>query len=407
MRLLFLTFFLISTAQTAELSDLETPAGEGSLAPSLVALDDGRAVLSWLATLDSGHALRFSVFDGKRFGAVREVARGENWFANWADTPAIHVLPGGDWLAHWLVKSGPATYAYDIVMARSSDEGKSWSDSFSPHDDGTLTEHGFVSYFDWDEERAGVVWLDGRETGGSEGSAPADHAHAHHHAGGDMTLRTATIGANGAVTDSVLLDPRVCDCCQTASAMTSDGPVVIYRGRDESEVRDVNLVRYTHRQWSAPVVLHQDGWQISGCPVNGPALIAEGASVVAAWFTMAEDRPRVELAVSQDAGRAFTLLTTLGDGTALGRVDLTWLGSDFVLAWMDQLEQDAQLMLSHFDSDGRYRQSLPLARADAGRTSGFPSLIGLAADRLMLAWTEPGEDRRPQVQVAVVNFGKE
>lgn len=404
MRLLLALLFLVSSAQAARLVELESPAGPGSLAPSLVALDERRAVLAWLEVVDAGHALRFSMFDGERFGEVSEIARGDDWFANWADMPAIHILPNGDWLAHWLVKSGPATYAYDIVMARSSDEGGSWSEVFSPHDDGTLTEHGFVSYFDWDDERAGVAWLDGRETAGAGADDGHANGHGHHHGAGAMTLRFAAIGPQGEVTDPVLLDPRVCDCCQTAAAMTAEGPVVIYRGRDEGEVRDIRLVRFSNGQWSRPVVLHDDGWQIGGCPVNGPALIADGSRVLAAWFTMAGGRPRVRVALSEDAGRDFELLETLGEGSALGRVDLSWLDGEFVVSWMNQGDDGAQLMLSHFSSDGGHQQSVPMARTDPARISGFPRLLRLESQLLLLAWTEPGADRRPAVRVALLEF---
>jgi len=84
-------------------------------------------------------------FDGESVGPAQEISRGNNFFANWADTPGLRVGRDGQWLAHWLVRSGRGTYAYDVVMALSDDQGRHWSDPFSPHDDGTLTEHNPVS----------------------------------------------------------------------------------------------------------------------------------------------------------------------------------------------------------------------------------------------------------------------
>jgi hypothetical protein len=401
MRLLLALLLLVPSAQAARLFELESPAGPGSLAPSLVALDNGRAVLAWLEEVDAGHALRFSIFDGTRFGDVVEIARGEDWFANWADTPAIHVLPDGDWLAHWLVKSGPATYAYDIVMARSDDHGASWSEPFSPHDDGTQTEHGFVSYFDWDPTRAGLVWLDGRETGAGSGGAHEHEAQQHpHHGGGAMTLRTAAVGADGELTHAALLDGRVCDCCQTAAAMTAEGPIVIYRGRDPDEVRDIRLVRFSQGQWSAPRILHADGWQIGGCPVNGPALIADGRQVVAAWFTMADGQPRVQVSRSTDAGERFDAPVSLGSGTALGRVGLSWIDGGYVVSWVDEVDREGRLMLSVFNQSGELDREVLLAGLVAGRISGFPRQSALSPQVLLLAWTESGLDRRPVIRLA-------
>ena len=387
---------------SAELQPLPSPAPVGSLAPTWTPMADGRAVLSWLERADRGHVFRFAIFDGEVFGTVREIARGADWFANWADKPGLFELGDGAWLAHWLVKSGPGTYAYDVVMAVSTDQGRSWSDAFSPHDDDTQTEHGFVSYFPWDADRAGVVWLDGRETAGGNGGQDG-HAHDHHHGHGDMTLRTAVVDAAGQVSESVLLDERVCDCCQTASVMTESGPVVIYRGRSADEIRDIRVVRRLADGWTDPVRIHEDNWRIQACPVNGPALIAGGPELVAAWFTLgANGVPRVELARSQDAGASFNHLATLGSERALGRVDLAWWQGGFVVSWLDQVDGQARLQLARFDRDARLKDQRELAALDGGRVSGFPKLINLGDQRLLIAWTEPGAEGT-QVRVGEIS----
>lgn len=385
---------------SAELKSLPTPAATGSLAPTWTPLSDGRAALSWLERVDRGHAFRFAIFDGESFGPVREVAQGEGWFANWADKPGLFELENGAWLAHWLVKSGPATYAYDVVMAVSKDQGRTWSAPFSPHDDGTQTEHGFVSYFPFGPDRAGAVWLDGRETAGGDHGHDG-HAH-HHHGNGAMTLRTAVVDAAGLVSEPVLLDERVCDCCQTASAVTDSGPVVIYRGRSADEIRDIRIVRRLADGWTEPVKIHADGWRIQACPVNGPALIARGEELIAAWFTLGADNvPRVELVRSQDAGASFKHLATLGSERALGRVDLAWWQDGFVVSWLDQVDGAARLQLARFDEDGSMQDQRELTALDAGRVSGFPKLVNLSDQRLLVAWTEPGAEGT-QVRVAEI-----
>ncbi len=379
----------------AELQPLLLPAGSGSLAPGLASTNDGQAVLTWLEPDGDSHAFRFAVFDGESFGEARTIARGNDWFVNWADTPGLFVLPNGDWLAHWLVKSGPATFAYDVVMAQSGDEGENWSEPVVPHRDGTQTEHGFVSYFAWDDTTAGMVWLDGRETANADSAHDGHHGHA-----GDMTLRAARIGPGTEVSDKQLLDARVCDCCQTASVMTGEGPFVIYRGRSDDEIRDIWKVRHDGAKWSQPALLYSDGWQIGGCPVNGPDLIADGDDVVAAWFTMPDNEPRVRVAISRNAGRDFAEPLELGLGSGLGRVALEWSGERFVVAWMDEVEGGGALMLTAFDLDGERQFNRELVTMDAGRISGFPVLADLGEGGLLLAWTEPGSDGRPRVRTA-------
>ncbi len=391
---------LWASVVAAELQPVATPAGANSLAPTWTPLSEGGTALSWLERIDGGHAFRFAVFDGDAFGEVGQVARGEDWFVNWADKPGLFERDDGTWLAHWLVKSGPATYAYDVVMAVSEDQGRTWSEPFSPHDDGTQTEHGFVSYFPLERDRAGVVWLDGRETAAAHHEHDG-HAH-HHHGNGAMTLRTAVVDALGGISEPALLDERVCDCCPTASAMTDAGPVVIYRGRSADEVRDIRIVRRLADGWTHPVKIHEDGWRIQACPVNGPALLASGEELIVAWFTLGADNvPRLELVRSQDSGASFTHLATLGRDRALGRVDLARWQDGFAVSWLDQAEGAARLQLARFGPDGRLIDQRELATLDAGRVSGFPKLANLKGQRLLVTWTESG-DEGTQVRVGEI-----
>ncbi|QOC21525.1 exo-alpha-sialidase [Wenzhouxiangella sp. AB-CW3] len=396
---ILLSVLLLAAATNAEIEYIELPAGSGSMAPHLATLEDGQAVLTWLEPEGDGHAFRFSVIDGGAVSDPITIAHGEDWFANWADTPGLFVLPNGDWMAHWLAKSGPATFAYDVMFARSTDQGASWSEPAVPHRDGTQTEHGFVSYFAWDEATAGMVWLDGRYTAEAGDGGHGDHHHGH---GGDMTLRTARIGPGDAIEDKQMLDERVCDCCQTASAMTARGPLVIYRGRSDEEIRDIWAVGHDGESWSSPRLLHEDGWMIGGCPVNGPALIANGENVAAAWFTMPDGVPQVRVAVSHDAGRDFSEPVALGTDEALGRVALDWHGDGFVLAWIREKDGGAELVLTRFDGAGNQQETREVVGLDGGRVSGFPALVVLNDQRLLLAWTTPGEDRRPRVRAGLV-----
>ncbi|MGK7295870.1 MAG: sialidase family protein, partial [Candidatus Wenzhouxiangella sp. M2_3B_020] len=290
------------------LRPVEIPAGPGSLAPALTVAPDGDAIVTWLEPAGNGHALKFAVLADTGVTATGTVAGGRNWFVNWADTPRLFAPAADDWLAHWLVRTGDAPYAYGIRVSRSTDQGRTWSAPAWLHDDDSGTEHGFVSYFREADGRTGAVWLDGRETGG----------------GGPMTLRTASIphGRTGSAGSERLLDERVCDCCQTASARTDEGPVVVYRDRGEAEIRDISIVRRIDGRWSDPRRVHADGWEIAGCPVNGPAITADGRFVAVAWFTMASGTPRVHVAVSRDAGASFADPATLSPGSALGRVQL-------------------------------------------------------------------------------------
>src|SRR5690606_31147206 len=122
--------------------------------PDLVATPDGDLLLSWISPDADGHELSFARHRDGQWSAPHAIARGDDWFVNWADTPHILATADGAVWAHWLQKSAASTYAYDVALVRSADGGASWSAPMLVNDDGTPTEHGFVS-----------LWPAGREIG--------------------------------------------------------------------------------------------------------------------------------------------------------------------------------------------------------------------------------------------------
>lgn len=363
---------------------IPSPAPPNSAEPNLATGPDG-VYLSWLERRDAGrHALRYARWDGQRWSEPVQVMERAGLFVNWADFPAMVVLDDGTTAAHWLERSGPGTYHYDVRVAISRDGGSSWSDDVVPHHrSGVQAEHGFVSLFPADGG-IGAVWLDGRETVHGE----------------PMTLRFTTISPEGQTGDEDLLDASVCDCCQTSVARTSDGLVVAYRGRTANEVRDILVTRRVDGAWSQPRAVHDDGWIIPGCPVNGPAIAADGDRVVVTWFTAANDESRVLAATSHDAGRSFGPPVRIDDGDGMGRVDVVMLDQGQALVtWLERTPDGAEIRTRRL-LDDRAGPSAPLATIAAARASGFPRVTRFG-DTILFAWTEPGEV--PSVHTAIAN----
>ena len=365
---------------------MTSPAGMGSGEGHLAVGADGRLYLSWIEAEATGHVLKFSSWTGDKWSLPQVIARGSDWFVNWADVPAMTALADGrSLMAHWLSRSGKDTYAYGLQVSRSLDAGTSWTLPVSPHRDTTETEHGFASWAALPGDRAALVWLDGRETSGEEGH------------GGAMTLRFATLASDGTLGDETLLDSRVCDCCSTDLVSTGDGSLlVVYRDRSEGEIRDIRLARYDGKTWSEGELVHRDGWKIAGCPVNGPAIDAQGNLVSVAWFTVdSADRGHVRLAFSKDGGHVFDDLIEIGGENPLGRVDLALLpdGTAWVV-WMEATKDgEAQVLVRSADSRGRLSEPMIVATTSASRSSGVPRLVNLEND-LFVAWTSapPQED---------------
>lgn len=346
------------------------------MAPRLVA-DGSGVLLTWLEPNDGdAQTLRFSRYDGRWSPAVA-ITSSDELFANWADVPAVARAKSGWYLASWLQKSGDGKYDYGVRLARSED-GDTWRPLGLLHDDGTPTEHGFVSMVPW-REGIEVFWLDGRQMA----AEPP----------GPMTLRRAHVTQG--VGESSAVDAKVCDCCGTGAAMTADGPLVVYRNRDDDEVRDVGIVRLSEGTWTEPQLVHGDGWTVPGCPVNGPQVVAKGERVVAAWFTGARQHHSVRAAFSKDGGATFDLPINVatyvpGGGIPLGRVDIVDLGDDVVVSWLDSRDSETVVAARRVSADGRLSPVYDVARSDDARSSGFPQLERVGDD-LLFVWTTVGE----------------
>lgn len=365
------------------ITTVETPAAGNSTLPHLARGPDGQIALSWIERADQVATLRFSLLQDARWSAPRTVAQGSDWFVNWADFPSVVPLGQGRMGAHWLQKRPGGTYAYDVVTATSVDHGQTFAAPVTPHTDGTATEHGFVSLYPH-ATGVGALWLDGRNTAGG---SHADHDTPAQEGG--MTLRSVVLtGAPPAAADVV--DDLVCDCCQTDVAITDDGPVAVYRDRTRAEIRDIFAARFTDGRWQPPVRVGADDWHIAGCPVNGPAIDADGQNVVVAWFTQAGDQPRVRVAFSADGARTFATPIDVDTQAALGRVDITLLADGgAAVSWLRQAQGAAQAQVSvrRIDPDGFSGPIRTVADTAAARSSGFPQMVRNNT-RLVFAWAD-------------------
>ncbi len=389
-----------------QIEPLAGPAAADSGQPQLSVSPRG-VLLSWVERAGAKATLRFAERTTSGWMSARTVASGANWFVNWADVPSVLRLADGTLVAHWLQKSGSDTYAYDVRLSRSSDDGRTWTPSFVPHSDSTQTEHGFASLFEMPGKGLGLVWLDGRAMkGGHEGD-------------GEMSLRFGTFDRRWKQTAETALDTRVCECCPTAVAITADGPIVAYRDRTSQEVRDISITRLerppgralrTPRtfpgptdQWTGPATVHNDDWRINACPVNGPSLSARGRTVVVGWFTARDNQPKSFAAFSIDAGRTFGQPIRLDDEGSLGRVDVELLpDGSAAAAYVEFANQQADFRVRRITRDGSTSRPLVVSKVAGNRTSGYPRMA-IHKDELVFAWTDRATGS--QVKAAVARVG--
>lgn len=374
-----------TTAQSMDgnIAAIASPAGPSSAQPQLTVSARG-VLLSWIERTGDVSALKFAERKGDAWTTPRTVASGRDWFVNWADVPSVIRLADGSLYGHWLQKSGPDTYAYDVRLARSMDDGQTWSPSFTPHHDGTKTEHGFASLFQMPGAGLGLIWLDGRAMKSGHGE----------HGGGEMSVRGAIYDQKGKQISEAAVDLRVCECCPTTAAVTADGPIVAYRDRSATEIRDIYVSRLVAGKWTEGVPVHRDNWQIAACPVNGPALSANGKNVALAWFTAKGDQGHTYIAFSTDSGKSFGKPVQLDDVSALGRVDVALLADGSAAAtWIEFAEGKSQFRMRRVGPSGDRSPAITVSGLAAGRSSGYPRMARFG-NELIFAWTESGTPSR-------------
>ncbi len=371
-----------------QLSELKSPVISGG-EPNLFVSEEGNIYLSWIEYVnDTTDALMFSKIENDVWLAPTEIARGSDWFVNWADFPSLVVYKNNEqhMAAHWLQKRAEGTYDYDVHIAQSKNGGKTWSESFIIHTDGVAAEHGFVTILPQNDGKIFATWLDGRFTK-IEGEETAHDSHDDHgHGGGAMTLRTATFDIDGNLFDEKELDHRICDCCQTTGIITPEKTLVAYRDRSVDEIRDISFVQKTNGNWSSPSVVHADNWKISGCPVNGPALANYKNDIAIAWFTAAEEKPKVNVSFYNNEITSFTKPIQIDEGSPLGRTGIELFDDFAMVSWLEQTGENAEIKLAQVFPNQEEVKKITLTKSSTSRQSGFPQ-IEKTEDKIIFAWT--------------------
>ena len=377
---------LVNNRHTA-IIEIKNPSLINSSLPRLFSNGED-LLMSWIQNKDSIASLKYSKFNGINWTAPTEIISGSDWFVNWADFPAI-ADNNGSILTNILKKSAEGTYTYDIHLQLYSKQKNTWKNNILLNQDGIKSEHGFVSMLPYNNDSFFVTWLDGRTLVG----VPKENE--------QMTLRAAFIDAEGEISNDILLDDKTCECCNTAATMTANGPVVAYRDRSDTEIRDISIVRFVNGNWTAPKNVYQDHWEIPGCPVNGPAIDSFNDAVALAWFTAENDNPRIQVSFSENQGETFGLQYRVDNGNAIGRVDLVMIDqNNAVVSWMEPDGIDTLIQILKVSSNGEKNMPITITKTRSERSSGFPQLE-VVGDKLYVAWTSL-EDKIPAIKIVTV-----
>jgi hypothetical protein len=371
------------------------PAPPGSTAPDLATGPNGRMALLWLnAEPGRRTLLQYAELGAQgRWEGPLTIAVGNSFVVGAADTPHIAFADDRALWVQYLQHQPGGGYGVRLTTSRSG--GMNWSDPVAVNTDEVAAEHGFASLWPAGGDRIGIAWLDGRDAGGEDehagmhaGERHGGHDDEHAHAGA-TALRAASFGPDLRRDGETVVDARTCDCCSTAFARTGKGVVVAYRDRDERDIRDIATVAFDGKAWSTPRPVHADGWHMTGCPVNGPALAANGDSLVVGWFTAANDEPRVQLARSTDGGAHFGEPLVLDRGERVdGRVAVAVDGNNAWALWLRSEFGGSSLWLARLAPDlSKERERVKVATLKAHGIAAGYARFALRDGTAYIVWT--------------------
>ena len=376
--IIIFTLLTIISCTTKEvfIEDIPFLYGDNNAQPNLVS-SNGALSLSWISSKNKNKAsLHFSQFKKGKWIKPQKIANGSDWFVNWADFPA-HAINEDLIITSYLKKSDSGTYTYDVILNLQKLSGEKIKKDFLLNTDGVKAEHGFVSIIPNNNKGFFITWLDGRNT--VEKKLDGHHK--------PMTIRFAEITNTGEVINESELDEAACDCCQTSIAMTNNGPIVVYRDRSENEVRDIYTIRNINGVWEEPNPLHNDGWIINGCPVNGPKVAVNSTNLAIAWFTVVNDNPIVNVSFSKTNGDSFGTPFKLNDLDAIGRVDVAFLNNEEVIvSYMEVDDIGTYLRIKKVSFDGKISEPITISKIDGGRNTGVPQLEIIDSE-IFIVWT--------------------
>lgn len=300
---------------------------------------------------------------------------------------AIHQSPGlsvgaqGEVGITWSAPPGAKTgamFASELLFAGSRNGGATFGAPVMVNDDGKPIPHTFESVAMGDGGEVYVGWLDGRHRDRS---------------GSSMQFACSRDG--GAAFDrNVTVDGMACPCCRPTVVTAPDGTVwLAWRKTFEGNVRDIVVAHSSDRgrTFSAPRLVHSDGWVFDACPHRGPSMgfDAQGRLYVG-WYTEGRDeQPRLFVATSDDGGASFSAPVSLHTSTTSLPDNLRMVvhPSGTVIALWEEVTGVRKRVVARVSTDRgqSFGAIMPLSH---GSKAEHPAVAVHADGTVAIAWTE-------------------
>ena len=135
------------------------------------------------------------------------------------------------------------------------------------------------------------------------------------------------------------------------------------------------------------ILLHNDGWTINGCPVNGPKVAVNSTNLAVAWFTVSNNNPLVNVSFSKTNGDSFSTPLKINDHHAIGRVDVAFLNTEeIIVSYMEADDIGTYLRIKKVSVNEKVSKPITISKIDRGRNTGVPQLE-IINNEIFVVWT--------------------
>lgn len=398
-----------------------------------VASDGPLAVVAWGASVEGGGTnvhLAVSRDGGATFAPpVRVNSTPGQASLNVEQPPRVVLVRRPEGPPHvvvvWTAKLGRGTA---LLTARSIDGGRTFTPTTPVAGTEAAGNRGWQAVAAGGDGRVFAAWLDHRDTvatpavpaaaaapasssGGTAAPAVAGAGHAAHQHGAsapggeDPTARAQRsqlfFGEVGGAAAPRGIARGVCYCCKTSLVTAGDGRVVAaWRHVYPGSVRDIAVAesRDGGRTFGAPVRVSQDGWQIDGCPENGPSAAidaAGGLHVLWPSLVRAGGREQLQLFLaSAGAGLAFGARTALPTSGAAYHPQLLAVDGRLVAAWDETTDGGRRVRVATIRVAGRGAPAFDTVTLESDGIALAPALAGVPGHTLVAYTSRRGGQSR-------------
>lgn len=322
-------------ANSKVISGLSQPirvsSGDANAAePAIAAGPDGSVYVAWVnhgANSQGDVMIARFASDGQMQGAAVRVNSQPGIATAWrGDPPMVAIAPDQSVLVGWTARveseSGQAT---DIYLSSSRDHGQTFGAPVKVNDDPKPAVHGMHSLAVARDGRVYVAWLDERNVSPlpmkdmKMGAKSTGH---HMESNREVFIAASTDGGRS-FSRNQRVATDACPCCKTALATTSDGRVYLsWRQVLPGDFRHIAVASSSdHTQtFTTPVIVSDDQWVLSGCPVSGAALFAgNDGSVQVLWYSEGKNgETGLYSAITKDQGMTFEPRQLIATGVVRG-----------------------------------------------------------------------------------------